>query len=116
MFTVKLVSAHFNQLHQFFVDIRFCFDSPGLGWFYLPQVPLPVRRSSKQQRRPPVFMSHPVKMEEPSPPNNARRGGSVGVSTTQGRSFLEHDSKETPWTAVSILIQTWSNPDPAHTT
>lgn len=47
--------------------------------------------------------SHPVRPEEPSPPDSVSRAGSAGVWTPQGGSFLGHDSTETPWSAVSIL-------------
>ncbi len=52
-----------------------------------------------------MFLSRPVRPEGPSPPDSVSRGGSAGVSTPQGGSFLGHDSRETPWSAVSVLEQ-----------
>lgn len=61
-----------------------------------------MKRSGGQRLKLTAFISPPVSLEEPSLPDSASRGGSVGALITQDRSFLAHDSKDS-WTAVSVL-------------
>lgn len=71
----------------------------------LSQAHLPVRRSGEQRWRRTAYSSHPVRAEEPSPPNSASRGGSAGALTPRGESFLGLGCTETPWPAVSVWAQ-----------